>query len=93
MTKSELVELIFDEGSVGETRVGVERAVDAVLAAISRGLKKTQKVQLVGFGAFEVRKRKARLGRNPQTGERIQVAASKTVVFKPGEALRELFAD
>ncbi len=92
MTKSELIELIFDQGSVGDTRVGVERAVDAVLAAIARGLKKSKKVQLVGFGAFEVRKRKARLGRNPQTGERIQVAASKTVHFKPGEGLRDLVA-
>jgi DNA-binding protein HU-beta len=90
MTKTELVELIFDEGHVSETRVGVERAVDAILGALARGLKKQKKVQLVGFGAFEVKKRKARIGRNPRTGERLQIAATKTVRFKPGEGLREL---
>jgi DNA-binding protein HU-beta len=90
MTKTELVELIFDEGLVSETRVGVERAVEAILGALSRGLKKRKKVQLVGFGSFEVRKRKARVGRNPRTGERLEIAATKTVHFKPGEGLREL---
>ena len=90
MTKTDLVELIFDEGHVSETRVGVERAVEAILHALARGLKKTKKVQLVGFGAFEVRKRKARVGRNPRTGERLEIAATKTVHFKPGEGLREL---
>lgn len=89
MTKTELVELILDEGTVSETRVGVERAVDAVLSGMTRGLKKMKKLQLVGFGAFEVRKRKARVGRNPQTGERLDIAPSRTVHFKPGDRLRE----
>src|SRR5437016_2990094 len=89
MTKTELVELIFDNGSVSDTRVTVERAVDAVLAGLGRGLKKWKKVQITGFGSFEVRKRKARIGRHPQTGERIQISASKTVHFRPGEGLRE----
>jgi DNA-binding protein HU-beta len=91
MTKSELVELIFDEGQVGETRVGVERAVDTILRTLGRGIKSWKKVQISGFGTFEVRKRKARVGRNPQTGERIQIAASKTVHFKPGEGLKQIF--
>jgi nucleoid DNA-binding protein len=90
MTKSELVELIFDEGHVSETRVGVERAVDSILAAFTRGLKSWKKVGISGFGSFEVRKRKARLGRNPQTGERIQIASCKTVHFRPGEALKQI---
>jgi DNA-binding protein HU-beta len=91
MTKSELVELIFDDGQVSETRVGVERAVDAILSSLGRGLKSWKKVQITGFGSLEVRKRKARLGRNPQTGERIKIAATKTVHFKPGEGLKTIF--
>jgi DNA-binding protein HU-beta len=91
MTKSELVELIFDEGQVSETRVGVERAVDTILRTLSRGLKSWKKVQLTGFGSFEVRKRKARVGRNPQNGEPIQIGATKTVHFKPGEGLKTIF--
>lgn len=91
MTKTELVEAIFDDGQVSETRVGVERAVDAILRSMGRGMKSWGKVQITGFGSFEVRKRKARLGRNPQTGERIQIASTKTVHFKPGEGLKQIF--
>jgi nucleoid DNA-binding protein len=90
MTKGELVELLFEQGTLGDTRVGVERAVEAVLNGIARGLKRVKKVQITGFGAFEVRKRRARMGRNPQTGERLEIAASKTVAFKPAPRLREL---
>ena len=91
MKKSELVELIFDEGKVSETRVGVERAVDSILRALGRGLKSWKKVQISGFGSFEVRKRKGRLGRNPSTGQPMQIAATKTVHFKPGEGLKSIF--
>jgi DNA-binding protein HU-beta len=91
MTKTELVEAIFDDGQVSETRVGVERAVDAILRTMSRGMKSWGKVQITGFGSFEVRKRKARIGRNPQTGERIQIASTKIVHFKPGEGLKQIF--
>ena len=91
MTKSELVEHIFDESQVSDTRVGVERAVDAILRNLGRGLKSWKKVQISGFGSFEVRKRKARLGRHPQTGERMKIAATKTVHFKPGEGLKAIF--
>lgn len=90
MTKTDLVEAIFDQGNLGDTRVGVERAVEAVLVGIARGLKKVKKVQIVGFGAFEVRKRRARVGRNPQTGAPLAIAASKTVAFKPAPRLRGL---
>jgi DNA-binding protein HU-beta len=85
MNKSELVEAV---GKHFESKAAAERAVGSVLEAIKKGLKKDGKVQLVGFGTFEVRKRKARMGRNPQTGESIKIKASKTVGFKPGKALK-----
>ncbi|RME70374.1 MAG: HU family DNA-binding protein [Planctomycetota bacterium] len=85
MNKTELVEQIAKEF---ESKAAAERAVNAVLAAITKGLKKEGKVQIVGFGTFEVRKRKARTGRNPQTGEKIRIKASKTVGFKPGKGLK-----
>lgn len=89
MTKTELVEAIFEGGALGDTRVEAERAVEAVLAGITRGLRKVKKVQIVGFGSFEVRKRRARRGRNPQTGAPLEIAASKTVAFKPAPRLRD----
>ncbi|EWG08709.1 HU family DNA-binding protein [Cytobacillus firmus] len=65
------------------------RAVDAVFDSIQTALKNGDKVQLIGFGNFEVRERAARKGRNPQTGEEIEIAASKLPVFKPGKALKD----
>lgn len=66
------------------------KAVDAVFEAISEALQSGDKVQLVGFGNFEVRERQARKGRNPQTGEEIDIAASKMPAFKPGKSLKDL---
>ncbi|MFD0958808.1 HU family DNA-binding protein [Paenibacillus chungangensis] len=66
------------------------KAVDAVFEAISEALQNGDKVQLVGFGNFEVRERQARKGRNPQTGEEIDIAASKMPAFKPGKSLKDL---
>jgi len=63
-------------------------ALDGIIGTITASLKTNKRVQLVGFGTFEVRKRKARKGRNPQTGEAIRIKASKTVGFKPGKALK-----
>ncbi|MBG9587637.1 HU family DNA-binding protein [Cytobacillus firmus] len=65
------------------------RAVDAVFESIQTALKNGDKVQLIGFGNFEVRERAARKGRNPQTGEEIEIAASKLPVFKPGKQLKD----
>ena len=64
-------------------------AVDAVFAEVSEYLSKGEKVQLIGFGNFEVRERAARKGRNPQTGKEIEIAASKVPAFKAGKALKE----
>jgi DNA-binding protein HU-beta len=71
------------------TKKDAEKALNAVLAAIEEALKKGEKVQLVGFGTFEVRERAARKGRNPQTGQEIEIPASKVPVFKPGKLLKE----
>ena len=89
MNKAELIQYVQTEGSVGETKAAAERAVNAVLNAIEHGLQKDKTVSLVGFGSFTVRKRAARWGRNPQTGERIKIKASKTVTFKAGKALKD----
>jgi DNA-binding protein HU-beta len=69
------------------------KAVDAVFDAISDALQAGDKVQLVGFGNFEVRERQARKGRNPQTGEEIEIPASKSPAFKPGKSLKDLVSN
>jgi DNA-binding protein HU-beta len=71
------------------TKKKAAEVVDAVLAGIEDALKRGEKVQIIGFGAFEVRERAARKGRNPQTGEEIDIAASKTVGFSAGKGLKE----
>lgn len=63
--------------------------MDAVFEAVMDSLKNGEKVQLIGFGNFEVRERSARKGRNPQTGEEIEIPASKVPAFKPGKALKD----
>ncbi|KRK23857.1 transcriptional regulator [Lactobacillus delbrueckii subsp. delbrueckii DSM 20074 = JCM 1012] len=71
------------------TKKDVSEAVDAVFEAIQEDLAKGEKVQLIGFGTFEVRDRAARKGRNPQTGAEIEIPASKVPAFKPGKALKD----
>jgi DNA-binding protein HU-beta len=86
MNRAELCALVAKE--LGESNAGADRAIAAVMNGIKRGLKKQGKVSLVGFGSFEVRKRGARKGRNPQTGEQIRIKASKSVGFKAGAPLK-----
>lgn len=84
-------ELVTDVATAtGLTKKDATAAVDAVFASIQETLAKGEKVQLIGFGNFEVRSRAARKGRNPQTGEEIEIAASKIPAFKPGKALKEV---
>lgn len=87
MTKKELADEVA--GKTKLSKKDAAAAVDAMLDGITNTLKKGQKVQLVGFGTFEVRKRKARTGINPQTKEKIKIAASKAPAFSPGKALKE----
>ena len=89
MNKSELVEAIVKDKNSGiESKAAAERALESVLTAIRGGLKKEKAVQLIGFGNFVVKNRKARAGVNPKTGEKIQIKASRTVGFKAGKALK-----
>jgi len=90
LTKKDLVDAV--RAKAGIKAGDAAKAVDAVFETIAGALKKGQKVQLVGFGTFEVRKRKARTGINPQTGEKMKIAATKTPAFKPGKALKEAIA-
>ena len=85
--KAELIENVAS--SPGLTKKDATAAVDAVFSTIQETLAKGEKVQLIGFGNFEVRERAARKGRNPQTGQEIQIAASKVPAFKPGKALKD----
>lgn len=87
MNKSELVEAVAS--ATGGTKTDAQASVDAVLDSITGALKQGDKVSLTGFGTFEVRDRKARTGRNPQTGETIQVPASKAPAFKAGKSLKD----
>ncbi|MBP1931979.1 HU family DNA-binding protein [Ammoniphilus resinae] len=87
MTKTDLVAYVAEKAELTKKDSG--KAVDAVFEAIESSLKKGEKVQLIGFGNFEVRERAARKGRNPQTGEEIEIAASKLPAFSAGKALKE----
>ncbi|MEJ8566851.1 HU family DNA-binding protein [Elongatibacter sediminis] len=87
MNKSELIDAIADSASL--TKADAGRAVDAFIGSITKALKKGQTVSLVGFGTFAVRKRAARTGRNPRTGETIKIKASKNPAFKAGKALKD----
>ena len=87
MNKADLVEEIVNQ--TGLTKKTSREAVDAMTSVITDALAREEKVTLVGFGTFRVMKRKTRRGRNPKTGEEIQVPAKKVPKFKPGKALRE----
>ena len=88
MNKAELIAAIA--AKTGETKKSAEEAVNAFVSVVTDALIEGDKVQLVGFGSFEVRKRAARKGRNPQTKEEIKIPASKAPVFKAGKALKDL---
>ena len=75
--------------ATGLTKKSAPEAVDAVFDSVQKSLAKGDKVQLIGFGNFEVRSRAARKGRNPQTGQEIEIPASKVPAFKPGKALKD----
>ena len=87
MNKAELVDMVAEKTDL--SKKDSEKAVKAVFDSITDTLAKGGKVQLVGFGNFEVRNRKEREGRNPATGEKIKIEALKVPAFKPGKALKE----
>jgi DNA-binding protein HU-beta len=87
MNKTELINAVAEASEL--SKKDATKAVDAVFDTILNSLKNGDKVQLIGFGNFEVRERAARKGRNPQTGEEIEISASKVPAFKPGKALKD----
>lgn len=87
MNKQDLIEAVLASKAF-DSKAAAGRAVDAVLDGIAAGIKKDGNVQLIGFGTFAVKTRAARDGRNPLTGEKIKIKASKTVGFKAGTALK-----
>lgn len=90
MTKAELIAAVAEK--TGMTKKDSEKALTAVIDSITDSLKNGEKVQLVGFGTFEVRARAARTGVNPQTQKKIKIAATKAPAFKAGSALKEAVA-
>ena len=86
MTKAELVEAIRAEAGIGKGQA--EAAVEAFLNAVTKSLKKGEKLTLTGFGTFGVSNRKARVGRNPQTGDDIQITARRVLTFRPSQILK-----
>lgn len=91
MNRAELVEFIADKAEV--TKAAADRALIALIDAITVSLKKDEPVVLVNFGTFVVRQRAARKGRNPQTGQEINIGAAKVVGFKAGKALKDAVKD
>lgn len=87
MNKTELVSSVAEKAGI--TKKDADRVINALFSTIEEALVKGDKVQLVGFGTFEVRERAARTGRNPQTGAEIQIPATKVPAFKPGKALKD----
>ncbi|GAB1780668.1 HU family DNA-binding protein [Priestia megaterium] len=86
MNKSELVDAVATQAELSKR--DAKKAVEALFETISNTLAKEEKIQLIGFGTFEVRERAARTGRNPQTGEEMTIPASKVPAFKPGKELK-----
>lgn len=87
MNKSQLIDKIAADAELSKAAAG--RALDSLIEAVTEALKNDDQVALVGFGTFSVRERSARTGRNPQTGETIQISAAKVPSFKAGKALKD----
>jgi DNA-binding protein HU-beta len=87
MNKAELIDAVADAADI--SKAAAARSVDTVLEVITESLKKGNAVTLVGFGTFNTRRREARTGRNPRTGEPIQIKASNLAVFKAGKGLKD----
>lgn len=87
MNKSELINAVAEESGLSKADAG--RALDAVVSSVTTALQDGDSVALIGFGTFSVKERAARTGRNPQTGEAIQIKASKVPSFKAGKSLKD----
>ena len=90
MNKNELIEELSDK--TGFTKSDTQKFLNAYIEAIQKALRKGNEVQLVGFGTFKITNRKARVGRNPQTGKELKIPAKKVPSFRPGKALKDSVA-
>lgn len=90
MNKADIISAVADKAEI--SKKDSEKAVNAFVSIIEEALVKGDKIQLVGFGSFEVKDRAARIGRNPRTKESIEIPASRTPAFKPGKALKDAVA-
>ena len=90
MNKSELINAVAEKAAL--SKKDAEAAVTAVLDVISETLAQDEEIRLVGFGSFEVKHRKPRIGQNPRTGDRVEIPAAKVPAFKPGKALKDAVA-
>lgn len=90
MNKTELIAAVSEK--TGVCKKDCEKTISAMLDQVAETLAQGDKVQIVGFGSFEVKERQARTGRNPKTGEAVEIAASKAPVFKAGKALKDTVA-
>ena len=88
MTKAELIEKVANDTDISKALA--ERVINSVTGNVTKCLKKNDKITLTGFGTFSVSKRKARTGRNPQTGQEIKIKATRVPRFKPGKALKDV---
>lgn len=88
MNTKDLIKVVSEE--IGFSKADTEKTVNAIFGAITAALKNGDKAKINGFGTFETRDRAARKGRNPQTGEEIEIAASKAPAFKPSQALKNI---
>jgi nucleoid DNA-binding protein len=88
VNKADLIDTVA--GDLEISKAQAERSVNAVLENIKKGVKNEKLVQLIGFGTFTFKERKARPGRNPQTGETITIQASKSVAFRPGKQFKDM---
>jgi DNA-binding protein HU-beta len=88
MVKADLVEIIAREAGI--TKVSAEAAVDSIIGALKSALARGERIELRGFGVFEVKPRKRGIGRNPRTGEEVAIPAGRTTRFRPGKALGDL---
>ncbi len=86
MTKAEMISAMAKEAKI--SKASAEKALNAVTASVMKALRKGDRLALTGFGTFSVSKRRARIGRNPQTGKEIKIAATKVAKFKPGNLLK-----
>jgi DNA-binding protein HU-beta len=89
MNKADLIEKIFAEQGPRVSKAQAARALDAVISGVTAALKRSERVTISGFGTFSASKRKARVGRNPQTGEPISIPARTVARFTPGKELRQ----